>query len=602
MQHQEVRLHPHYIGTVASMNHWLSTSTMTTCSSISSQDRWNGTSHTEQLSFDQKTTTTHHLTNNCPVHGTHSNANFMSAEDMKAYKEYEYLLDKSSEARAIRDYKLAHHYITQAIQLQPTGFKAYYRRALLCWRNGQMIDTYRAMNQALFYCQLLPEVQSKYWTLLFEGCIAELNKDLAKAEKLYSSAIEHVQDIQRRQAYITCSCHRGSMEAKQSIHDTVVTPFDDKIQSTSEACVRRRLQNFHLSNKHKSISLFLPHTVNHRSAEDENNFPSDNCIGDKDPPNNCCSCSCCCNAVDSVNGFEAYLNMGIVKMEQTKYDEAIAMFCKSLKQTNKLNLIALCYNNIACCYVRQMNDIKALYFFTKGIETYPYDVLFYVNRMRTNRRLERFIDALNDCNMVISLTKHAKTLAEAYADKADILRKMKKIHGERALVNLINNDNSMVFNDVANKGNCHELICKYYEKSIAHDPTFEYSYLILAAICADHNQMDRALAWCEKGIKNCRPDDWQNLKELYRIRSAVYALCIAKKNSRNGTPNNSQGARSIHEPYREDNEEMERSNKSIPSEMSNTVLQLDIQELIEREKNDRLTYERLATEVCNRIG
>jgi tetratricopeptide (TPR) repeat protein len=476
-------------------------------------------------------------------------------------QQYDFLLDKSSEARGVRDYKLAHAHINHAIQILPHHFKAYYRRGLLCWRNGEVIDTYRAMKQALFYCTLQPNPHCEYWTYLFEACICELDKNLSKAEQLYDSAIKYCEML-----------HQQTLSQNQQQESTM-----ERNNTT----------------KKKRLSLRFNNLLRYRSSGETDDDLSVDVSGEElieqqqqqsqqiTLPNNS----------DEI-GFEAYLNLGIVKMEQACYDEAISLFYSSLKHTTKLNLTALCYNNIACCFVRQLNDTTALKFFTKAIETYPYDVLFCVNRMRTFRRLERYYEGLSDCHSVIKLTNHPKTLAEAYADKADIIRKMKKSGAQKNLS--IESTLSPLEEKMLREKN-HDLVCKYYEKAIECDPEYEYAYLIMTAVCADHNQMDRALDCCKRGMKNAKHDDWQGLKELHRIRSAVYRLCLAKKAVQQTASSTSP------DMDEHDNDDNKLSELTMTSCYSNNILNASVGQLTALEKKDREMYDRLSTELCNRI-
>jgi len=146
-----------------------------------------------------------------------------------------------------------------------------------------------------------------------------------------------------------------------------------------------------------------------------------------------------------------------------------------------------------------------------------------------------------------------------------------------------------VVEDRKRKERNHELICSLYERSIACDPSYEYSYLILAAVCADHNQMDRAIDCCNRGLRNCKSDNYLGKRELLRIRAAVYSLCIAKKPILAPPSNPSSSTR----------DETFEFKMSTPS--SNNILKLSVQELADLEKKDRVSYELLRSEVYSRI-
>lgn len=164
-------------------------------------------------------------------------------QDRRSYSDecrlYDFLLEQSSEARGIRDYDRAYGLINDAIELQPNRFKAYYRRGLLSWKHGNMIDTHRAMRLAMFYCQYCEHsMHSEYWLLVFRGCLAELDKNPLLAEQLYASAIEFLQrmeDDRQQQQLLRAENEQKQSELlqQQEVSDNLQRPQPPQQQQTN---------------------------------------------------------------------------------------------------------------------------------------------------------------------------------------------------------------------------------------------------------------------------------------------------------------------------------------------------------------------------------
>jgi tetratricopeptide (TPR) repeat protein len=124
------------------------------------------------------------------------------------------------------------------------------------------------------------------------------------------------------------------------------------------------------------------------------------------------------------SAFDAYFNLACASMDQSDYTEAKKCFSLAIQELLKhdgskqyTHAIALCYNNIGCCYVDTNNDSKALVYFNKAVESYNGYVLAYQNQIRLYQRSFDYEETIEICDKILSISNDPETILLAKQDK-----------------------------------------------------------------------------------------------------------------------------------------------------------------------------------------
>ena len=96
----------------------------------------------------------------------------------------------------------------------------------------------------------------------------------------------------------------------------------------------------------------------------------------------------------------AYINLSIIKMNLKKFDEAIVILKKGLKQSPTNSDL---YNNLGFSYYSIVKYDSALYAFSKAIEYQPNSASYFTNRGLTKYSLKDFKGALADYSRVLAI-------------------------------------------------------------------------------------------------------------------------------------------------------------------------------------------------------
>ncbi|KAL9646618.1 hypothetical protein ABK040_010731 [Willaertia magna] len=120
----------------------------------------------------------------------------------------------------------------------------------------------------------------------------------------------------------------------------------------------------------------------------------------------------------TLHSSDLYFRLGMTYGDLQNFEKAIDYFLKAFdlqkKQDDcKLYYLGMCYNNIGWCYKHLNNEEKACEYYSKAIEVSGGNVvLFYTNRIKSLKALNKYKEAIDDCNISLTLTQDPQTMCE----------------------------------------------------------------------------------------------------------------------------------------------------------------------------------------------
>ena len=138
---------------------------------------------------------------------------------------------------------------------------------------------------------------------------------------------------------------------------------------------------------------------------------------------------------NTLHESDLYFRIAMVKGDLNLFEESKNYFLKAYNvqyesDHTKLYYLGMCYNNIGWCYKQLTDDDNALKYYGMGIDICNGSVvLFYTNKIKALKTLERYDEALEDCEKALKLTTDPKSICEIYCEMAFLyhLKKKKQI-------------------------------------------------------------------------------------------------------------------------------------------------------------------------------
>jgi hypothetical protein len=121
--------------------------------------------------------------------------------------------------------------------------------------------------------------------------------------------------------------------------------------------------------------------------------------------------------------YTAVFNVACMYLFQQLFTPSVTYFKQALqiqeKGANSKHSMALCLNNIAVCLTQEPDGTtNATKYHTQAIKMFPQFVRAYQSQIEGKMEAGKFKSALKDCDTVLEITKHDKTLSEIYVQKA----------------------------------------------------------------------------------------------------------------------------------------------------------------------------------------
>jgi tetratricopeptide (TPR) repeat protein len=322
----------------------------------------------------------------------------MAYEPQDVLDRYEKILDRFDDARAAKNYDLAHRMIERAIQLRPNYFYSFYKKAFLFKSmKTKSVETLKCCKHALFLVQVQG---NQFWTCVLNGFLEELNNDLQGAYKYYKQAIDMVDDG-----------YHVDLERYEHVADV-------------------------------------------------------------------------------------YFRMGMILGDQKNFTHAIEHFERAYELEHKPYYLGMCYNNIGWCYKQMNDDYSACDNYSRAIAENDRVVLFFTNRVKSYKSLQKYDEAMKDIEVVLGgLTRDKRTMSEMMCELGLIFHAKKQF--ERAREQFT-------------------TALKVYDRMF-------FPYLFLASLSYMDSRLEDSLRLLDEGIDKCY-DDETGLNYLIELRARIHRL------------------------------------------------------------------------------
>ena len=220
--------------------------------------------------------------------------------------------------------------------------------------------------------------------------------------------------------------------------------------------------------------------------------------------------------VDKEYLYMYYDNLGLIKSNMGKYDEAIVNFDKSIELNNKYDNV---YNNRGLTFLTLKKYKEAIRDFNRAIKLNNKFKLPYLNRGISNFYLEKYNESIKDFNKVISLDDKYE---EAYYYKAlnyYVLDNYKESLYNFSILSKLNHNFSA--------SNLINIITKYFELN------YNSILNIISLLVEDNSYIDiwkkdTTLSILNKEIENIDNDILKNIKETLLFEYLLISLLSFK--------------------------------------------------------------------------